>query len=92
MFSYFSPSDARPSRKWFCVTSGKTLPGQGRNISIRPGQKQFTLDKNTAKFKEAITDLLTHKISDAVEIKKVEVSSQFMSAETEGSQESDENV
>ena len=53
---------------------------------------QFTLDKNTAKFKEAITDLLTHKISDAVEIKKVEVSSQFMSAETEGSQESDENV
>ena len=53
---------------------------------------QFTLDKNTAKFREAVTDLLTHKISDAVEIKKVEISSQFMSAETEGSQESDENV
>jgi|TARA_B100001750_G_scaffold200090_1_gene174108 hypothetical protein len=53
---------------------------------------QFTLDKNTAKFKEAITDVLTQKVSDAVELRRVEVSGQFMSAETEGSQESDENV
>ena len=53
---------------------------------------QFTLDKNTAKFKEAITDVLTQKVSDAVELRKVEVSSTFMSAETEGSQKSDENV
>jgi hypothetical protein len=53
---------------------------------------EFSMNKDAANFKAAVLDLLNQKISDTREIKKVEVSSTFMSADNEGSQQSDENV
>ena len=50
------------------------------------------MNKDAANFKVAILDILNQKISDTREIKKVEASSAFMSADNERSQQSDENV
>jgi len=53
---------------------------------------EYTMNGNTAEFKKAVKSMLGQKISDAMEIKKVEVASSFMSADNEGSQESDEKI
>ena len=38
---------------------------------------------NVNDFRSAISDILTHRVRDAIEIKKSEVAASFMSAETE---------
>lgn len=38
---------------------------------------------NVADFKSAVNDLLTQKVQDALELKRMEVASSFMSAEVE---------
>lgn len=53
---------------------------------------EFSMNKDAANFKVAILDLLNQKISDTREIRKVEVASTFMSADNDGSHQSDENV
>jgi len=49
----------------------------------------FVMQKDTAGFKNAVNSILKDKMSDAMEIKKVEVSNNFMDTE-EG--KPDENV
>ena len=49
----------------------------------------YVMNKDTASFKTAVNSILKDKISDAMEIKKVEVSNNFLDAE-EG--KPDENV
>lgn len=45
---------------------------------------KFALNKDTANFKTAVNDILAQKVSDALELKRVEVAHNFMSApETE---------
>jgi len=44
---------------------------------------EFAFDGNTAKFKDAINSIMADKVSDAIELKRVEVASQFMSAHSD---------
>ena len=44
---------------------------------------EFAFDGNTAKFKDAINSIMADKVSDAIELKRVEVASQFMSAQSD---------
>ena len=53
---------------------------------------EYTMNGNTAEFKKAVKSMFGQKISDAMEIKKVEVASSFMYADNEGSQASDEKI
>lgn len=48
---------------------------------------EFAMDGNTTSFRDAVNDLLMNKVQDAVNLKKIEVASSFMSAETEDEQE-----
>lgn len=38
---------------------------------------------NIADFKNAVNDILSHKVRDAIELKKLNVATNFMSAETD---------
>jgi len=44
---------------------------------------EFAFDGNTAKFKDAINGIMADKVADAIELKRVEVASQFMSAQSD---------
>jgi hypothetical protein len=44
---------------------------------------EFAMDDNASEFRSAVSDLLMKKVEDAVSLKKLEVASSFMSAETE---------
>tara|TARA_S200002703_G_scaffold96321_1_gene83251 strand:- start:1100 stop:1297 length:198 start_codon:yes stop_codon:yes gene_type:complete len=44
---------------------------------------QAAFDGNTAQFKDAINDIMASKVSDAIELKRVEVASKFMSAQSD---------
>jgi|TARA_E500000318_G_C3367584_1_gene137194 hypothetical protein len=49
----------------------------------------FAFDGNSAKFKDAIHDIMSSKVADAIELKRVEVASQFMSAQDTDQGETD---
>jgi hypothetical protein len=58
---------------------------------------RMAMDGNASRFKDAINDLLTQKVYDAVQLKKIEVASSFMSSEseeeyTEGETDGDQEV
>ena len=44
---------------------------------------QMAMDGNASAFRDAVNDILTQKVYDAVELKKIEVASSFMSADSE---------
>ena len=44
---------------------------------------QMAMDGNAKGFQNAVNDILMDKVRDAVDLKKIEVASSFMSAETE---------
>ena len=41
----------------------------------------FALNRDASNFRDAISDLLANKVKDHIDLKRVEVASQFMSAE-----------
>jgi len=45
------------------------------------------MNGDAKEFKDAINDIMTSKVQSALELKKLEVSSQFMSTETEVEEE-----
>lgn len=48
---------------------------------------QHAFDGNVAEFRNAVNDILLNKVYDAVEMKKYEVSANYMSAEPETTEE-----
>ena len=51
---------------------------------------EFAINGNTAEFKNAINNIMADKVADAIELKRIEVASQFMSAQV--SDEGDNDV
>ena len=43
----------------------------------------MAMDQNASGFRDAVRDILTQKVYDAVQLKKIEVASTFMSADSE---------
>ena len=48
---------------------------------------KMAFDGNASGFRDAINDILMDKVKDAVELKKIQVASSFMSAETDSEEE-----
>lgn len=44
---------------------------------------KMAMDGNASAFRDAVNDLLTQKVYDAVQLKKIEVASSFMSSDSE---------
>jgi len=48
---------------------------------------QMAMNGNSSGFRDAVNDLLTQKVRDAVDLKKVEVATSFMSADSDTEEE-----
>ena len=44
---------------------------------------KFAMDGNVSDFKSVVSDILANKVRDAIDLKKLDVATNFMSAETE---------
>jgi hypothetical protein len=52
---------------------------------------EFALDQDVNSFRAALHDIMTDKVSDAIELKKIQVASSFLNNEEEDQGETNDN-